>query len=157
MRYEALRHYLAAHMLHWSATANGTLRHSMSITTLQIWLRIALIFAMIVGLQRPPIGSESHSHHGLTAIQGERQALISAGPDGDQQVVVMIASDSRHDVGQADRHDPADHSHVASHLPPSTPVLPSAPPLSTAMTVVSAASSGTMSSFERPPRPFLRA
>ncbi|UGV26985.1 hypothetical protein E0H22_15590 [Rhodopseudomonas boonkerdii] len=148
---------MAAHLLHWSVTANGTLRHSMSIPTLQIWLRIALVFAMIVGLQRPPIGSESHSHHGLTAVQGEPQVLISADPDGDQKVVVTISSHVQHDVGQADRHDPADHSHVASHLPPSTPVLPSAPPLSTAMTVVSAASSGTMPSFERPPRPFLRA
>jgi len=58
---------------------------------------------MIVGLQRPPIGSESHSHHGLTAIQGEPQALISAGPDGDQQVVVTIATQERHDAAQADR------------------------------------------------------
>jgi hypothetical protein len=157
MRYGTWRHYLAAPLLHSSPTANGTLRYSMSFSSLQTWLRIVLIFSMIVGLQRPPIGSESHSHHGLVATQDVHQSDISAAPDGDREAVVTSASLAQHDVGEADRHDPADHSHVASHLPPTPPALPSGPSLSTAMSVGSAASSGTVSSFERPPRPADRA
>jgi hypothetical protein len=66
-------------------------------------------------------------------------------------------TDSQHDAGQADRHDPADHSHVASDLPPTPLVLPSVPSLSTTMSIGRTASEGDMASFERPPRPPLRA
>lgn len=124
----------------------------MSLLSPQVWIRIAIVVALMVGLVRPPFG-EDHEHRDsahIETIHDGRYDHVSLETDQDSK---QIASLDAHVEDLGDRHDASDHSHVASSLPPSSAVL-GAPSFWTApMAYASVSCRTAASSFERPPRP----
>ncbi|UGV26954.1 hypothetical protein E0H22_15425 [Rhodopseudomonas boonkerdii] len=112
------------------------------------------MIAMVIGLLRPPFGSEDHDHH--TAVSS-----VAMHDDGAVRGFAQVADDLQQenasqgeapDGDHADRHDSGDHSHVASIAPPFA-VVPAGPDNHASLVIFAASSMRTASSsFERPPR-----
>lgn len=126
----------------------------MSLLSPQVWLRIAVIAAMVIGLLRPPFGSEDHDRHEapslVAMLHGEESSVCShdvahrANETGAPGV-----SDCDH---HGERHDSGDHSHVATNLPPVVADL-TFPPFRSSLVVSAASVSRTAAfSLERPPK-----
>lgn len=125
----------------------------MSRSSPQIWIRIAVVIAMVVGLLRPPFGSEDHDHHdaALTLAMDEVGHRSASAVD---DRLKHAASDhvSVSDADHGDRHDSGDHSHVASNVPPKMTVPRFSPCWETPLACAATLRSTTEPSFERPPR-----
>lgn len=118
----------------------------------QIWIRIAVVIAMVVGLLRPPFGSEDHDHDAALMIAMHEVGHGSASAVDDRSKHAASDQVSASNADHGDRHDSGDHSHVASDVPP-TLTVPRLPPCwESPVSCAAALRSATHPSFERPPR-----
>lgn len=116
--------------------------------TRQVLVRLVIVFALAVGLARPPFGSDAHAaNSSMTHVEAVQKSDAGAARHHHTDY------GHSHDDGSDVEHDASDHSHLPSSLPPSV----MGPALSSEWTrladLVAATPRSATISFDRPPKP----
>lgn len=115
----------------------------------QVLIRMVIVFAMAVGLLRPPFGSDAYADN---AAVSHTEALEHADGAAKSHHHHSGAGHT-HDDDSASQHDASDHSHIPSSLPPSITGLALSSDWTRLADLETVGSPPTAISFDRPPRP----
>ena len=114
----------------------------------QVLIRLVIVFAVAVGLARPPFGSDAHAASSSTThLEAVQKSDARAAHDHHS------GYGHSHDDGSDVEHDASDHSHLPSSLPPSVMGLALSSEWTRLADLEAATPRSATISFDRPPKP----